>query len=87
MRPVPGSIYAVAKEFTMLSGKTYEIGMRLELYDETNEAPFGHKSRISNWSVRCPYFSPPDPQSVWSSIWALIENGYLKHVGNVGIYR
>ena len=87
MRPVPGSVYEVVRPFEMLSGKQYEVGMQLELYDETNEKPFGHESRISNWVVKCPYFSPPDPQSVWSSIWALIENGYLKHVGNVGIYR
>lgn len=87
MRPVPGSIYEVARPFEMLSGKRYEVGMQLELYEETADAPFGHASRISNWVVKCPYFSPPDPQSVWSSIWALIENGYLKHIGNVGIYR
>lgn len=87
MRPIPGSIYEVVRPFTTQSGKSYEAGMRLELHDETDQAPFGYESRISNWIVTCPYFSPPAKESIWSSIWALIEQGYLKHVGNVGIFR
>jgi hypothetical protein len=87
VRPVPGSIYEVVEPFTMRSGKAYEVGMRLELYEETDQKPFGYESRISNWIVKCPYFSPPDPRSVWSSIWMLIEQGHIKYVGSVGIYR
>lgn len=87
MRPIPGSVYEVVRPFTMRSGKTYEIGMQLELCEETDQAPFGYESRISNWVVKCPFFSPPAPQSIWSSIWVLIEQGYLKYAGTVGIYR
>lgn len=87
MRPIPGSIYEVARPFTTQAGKSYEIGMRLELCDETDQKPFGHESRISNWIVKCPYFSPPAPEAIWSSIWILIEKGYLKHAGYAGIFR
>lgn len=83
MRPVPGSIYEVVQPFTTLAGKSYEVGMQLELFEETEEWSFGHKSRISNWIVKCPYFSPPAPESIWSSIWIMIEKGYLNHVGTV----
>lgn len=84
MRPVPGSVYEVVRQFTVQSGKTYEPGMHLELYEETTEKPFGFESRISNWIVKCPFFAPPAPEAIWSSIWLLIEQGYLKYVGNVG---
>ena len=84
MRPVPGSVYEVVRPFTMRSGKSYEPGMHLELYEETADKPFGYESRISNWIVKCPFFGPPAPEAVWSSIWMLIEQGYLKHVGNLG---
>jgi hypothetical protein len=87
MRPIPGSLYEVVRPFTMRSGKSYELGMQLELYEETDQKPFGFESRISNWIVKCPFFSPPDPQSIWSSIWALIEQGYIKHVGSVRYER
>ena len=87
MRPVAGSVYEVARSFTTRSGKTYEAGMQLELFEETVQAPFGYESRISNWIVKCPFFSPPDPESIWSSIWMLIEQGYLKHVGAVRYER
>ena len=83
MRPVPGSIYEVAIPFTTMAGKSYEVGMQLELFEETDAHSFGHRSRISNWIVKCPYFSPPAPESIWSSIWIMIEKGYLKHVGSV----
>ena len=84
MRPVPGSVNEVVRQFTAQSGKTYEAGMHLELYEETTEKPFGFESRISNWIVKCPFFAPPAPESIWSSIWFLIEQGHLKYVGNVG---
>jgi hypothetical protein len=87
VRPVPGSIYEVTRPFTNRSGKSYEPGMQLELYEETDQKPFGFESRISNWIVKCPFFSPPAPEAVWSSIWALIEDGYLKHVGSVRYER
>jgi hypothetical protein len=87
VRPVPGSVYEVARPFTVLSGKSYEVGMQLELYEETNEKPFGLESRISNWIVKCPFFSPPAPEAIWSSIWMLIEQGYLRHVGSVRYER
>ena len=58
MRPVPGSVYEVVRQFTVQSGKTYEPGMHLELYEETTEKPFGFESRISNWIVKCPFFAP-----------------------------
>ena len=33
------------------------------------------------------FLSPPAPESIWSSIWSLIEEGYLKHVGSVRYER
>lgn len=87
MRPVPGSVYEVVRPFTTRAGKTYEVGMQLELHDETSERPFGFASRISNWIVTCPFFAPPAPEAVWSSIWILIEEGTLKYVGQVGMFR
>ena len=84
MRPIPGSVYEVVRPFATRSGKSYELGMHLELYEETADKPFGFESRISNWIVKCPFFEPPAPEAVWSSIWMLIEQGYLKHVGNLG---
>lgn len=83
MRPVPGSVYEVVRLFYTRSGLFYMPGMHLELLEETSEKPFGAESRISNWIVKCPFFAPPAPESIWSSIWMLIEEGYLKHVGNV----
>ena len=62
MRPVPGSVYEVTRPFTTRSGKSYEPGMHLELYEETAEKPFGYERRISNWSVKCPFFEPPAPK-------------------------
>lgn len=84
MRPVPGSVYEVVRPFATRAGKSYEPGMQLELYEETADKPFGFESRISNWIVRCPFFAPPDPQSIWSSIWVLIEEGYIKYAGSAG---
>jgi hypothetical protein len=83
VRPVPGSVYEVVRPFATQAGKSYEVGMQLELFEETDQKPFGHESRISNWIVKCPFFKPPDPEAIWSSIWMLIEQGYLKHVGGV----
>lgn len=87
VRPVPGSIYEVARPFITRAGKSYELGMQLELWEETDQQPFGFESRISTWVVKCPYFSPPDPQAIWSSIWMLIEQGYLKQVGTARYER
>lgn len=80
MRPAPGDRYMVTTPFMTYSGKWYTPGDIFELVEETVEAPFGHKSKISNWYVRCPHFAPPEPESVWSGIWAMIEAGVLKRV-------
>ncbi len=77
MRPIPGARYVVAQAFAAMSGKIYEVGMVFELVEETTENPFGFQSKISNWFVKCPYFTPPEPESVWSSIWIMIERGQL----------
>jgi hypothetical protein len=81
MRPVPGNVYEVIRPFTTRAGKAYELGMQLELYEETAQKPFGFESRISNWIVKCPFFGPPASEAIWSSIWMLIEMNYLKYVG------
>jgi hypothetical protein len=80
MRPIPGSVYQVVKPFLSAgTWKCYEPGMQLELFEETTEpAPLNEKSKISNWIVKCPFFSPPEPESIWATIWILIEDGYLE---------
>ena len=82
MRPIPGSVYRVAKPFLSAgTWKSYDPGMLLELFEETQDpAPLGEKSKICNWIVKCPFFSPPQPESIWATIWILVESGYLERV-------
>lgn len=80
MRPIPGDIYEFTVETRTAAGKVYNVGDRLELFEETGQAPFGYLSRISNWYVKCKYFMPPQPESVWSSIWNMIEFDLIRRV-------
>ncbi len=61
-----------------LSGVAYGAGDILELIEPTGQMPFGHRSRICNWAVKCKAFRPPMPQSIWSGIWLMVEDGYLE---------
>lgn len=53
-------------------GLTYNPGDELELIEPTEDAPHGHKSPLGNWVVKCPH-----QISVWSSVWLLVDQGYL----------
>jgi hypothetical protein len=73
-----GDILVVEHPFHALSGKTYERGMELKLIEPTGLAPFGYQSKVCNWIVECPFFSPPANESVWSVIWYAVEMGWLR---------
>jgi hypothetical protein len=57
--------------------KRYNIGDRLVLLEPTGQAPHGAISNLCNWKVKCRYFEPPVPQSIWSNIWVMIEYGHI----------
>lgn len=78
--PHPDDLYEIQKEFSTLASVTYLPGMRLKLVELTEDSPFGFTSRIGNWRVECPFFAPPQPESVWSLIWYLIESGYIARI-------
>ena len=78
MIPKSGDILVVKIPFATAAGVEYEYGDRLELIEPTGQSPFGHNSAISNWVVKCKHFSPPAPQSVWASIWGLLEYRFLE---------
>ncbi len=75
--PKPGSILLVVQPFHTLAGVSYEKGDRLELIEPTGQAPFGFESNLGNWIVKCRYFTPPDPHSIWSGIWLMLEAGLV----------
>ena len=80
MIPKPGDIYEFIVPVEAGSGKEYEMGDRLELIKPTGLKPHDRESKICNWVVKCKYFSPPAPESVWASIWNMIEFEYIRKV-------
>lgn len=80
MIPKPGDKYKVICEFWAASGKHYDYGDVLELVEPTGQAPFNFQSAICNWIVKCPHFTPPAKECVWSSIWMLIEHRMIERV-------
>lgn len=75
--PQPGDVYVIRQHLNAMSGASYKAGDKLTLIRTTDDAPFEYHSRISNWVVKCDNFDDPDKESVWSSIWDLIENGLI----------
>lgn len=73
-----GDILVVKHPILTLADKVYNVGDELQLIEPTGMAPFGFKSNLCNWVVKCPYFSPPDDRSVWGGIWMLVERGWLE---------
>ncbi len=47
----------------------------MELVDITDEAPWGVKSNLTNWIVKCPHFT-----SVWSGIHAMLDCRELERI-------
>jgi len=57
--------------------KIYVPGDTLVLLEPTGQAPFNSRSSLCNWVVKCKYYEPPSPRSIWSNIWMMIEEGAL----------
>jgi hypothetical protein len=74
-----GDKLEVIKPFTTLAGKYYTSGMELELLEPTGQNPFSVDT-TSLWLVKCPFFQPPDKQSVWGCIEGAIQIGLLRRL-------
>jgi len=75
--PQPGDIYMFTTAMRTAGQFDYDKGDLLTLVRLTEETPFGYKSKIGNWVVKC-----KEKTSVWSSIWYLIEQGNIVCVGS-----
>jgi hypothetical protein len=65
------------------SGKVYYPGETLTLLEKTGLDPFGQGASLKtehNWLVKCRYFSPPDQESVWATIYQMFERGLIQKV-------
>ena len=81
--PEPGKVFEITQSFYTTAGVLYEKGDTLELIKSTEESPFGFESHFCNWVVKCKHWSPPDPHSIWSSIWYMIGRGLIQEKENV----
>jgi hypothetical protein len=70
-----GDKLKVVRTFYTPAKHRYGEGQVLELIKPTDEAPYGRKSALGNWVVKCPY-----KISVWSAIWDSVENGFLERI-------
>jgi hypothetical protein len=84
--PQSGDVYEVIRAFSTLAGVSYDLGDHMELIEPTGQSPYGHQSKICNWVVKCKYWTPPQPQTVWSMIWYLIDQGFIRKIEKTG-YR
>lgn len=75
--PKPGDKLRLNISFVTPGNLSYAVGDVLELIEPTLDAPFGWKSRICNWHVKCKHH--PNG-SVWSMIWAALEHGYMEKI-------
>ena len=69
----PGTKLEITRTCEALSGHTYLPGMILELVEPTQAAPFGFRSPLGNWIVKCPFQT-----SVWSSVWIGVDQGWFR---------
>ena len=68
----PGQKFKFAANMVNPVGLVYDKGSTLELIEPTTIVPHGQKSILGNWIAKCQHQT-----SVWSSIWLLVETGYL----------
>lgn len=73
--PSPNSLWKIVYPFKTPNGKYYK-GDYLKLLMPTEEAPFGIKSGICNWHVKCKFVD----DSVWSMIWAMADKKHITQV-------
>jgi hypothetical protein len=85
--PQSGDVFVVQRPFSTLAGAAYEPGDKLMLVEPTGDAPFKFESRVTNWRVKCKHFEPPQPESVWSGIWNMIEEGTIawEHTDEIAV--
>lgn len=79
--PQPGDIYAFTRPTITRAGKTYEAGDTLVLLEQTDEDPWGNRSHICSWRVKCRHFEPPAVESIWPTIWTMIEERKISWTG------
>lgn len=76
--PEAGKTFVVVESFSTMAGVSYEPGDTLELIEPTGQNPFGFRTHLPVWIVKCKHFSPPDQRSIWTSIWYMAERGMIK---------
>lgn len=76
---VPFYTRALIKYFRLK--ESYKPGQILEIVGPTTEDPWNYADAGGQWSVKCPFFSPPQPESVWThneGLAMLIAKGWLR---------
>ena len=77
----------VKRKFLSAARKYYEPGDKITLLEPTGQDPFNTGDPYGHWIVKCPHFSPPDPQSIWSDALGLafgVRHGFLEVQGAKG---
>jgi hypothetical protein len=76
-----GECYEVVQPFRTPANKNYRKGDVLMLIEPTGQSPFGWRAeKGTNWIVKCKHFQPPSPESVWSCIQYLANNGWIRKI-------
>lgn len=63
--------------------KRYEKGHIIEVLEPTGHDPWGYDDPGGRWVVKCPYFSPPQNESIWDHTYGLamlLHKGWLRKV-------
>lgn len=78
--PEAGKIFEVVRPFNTIAGVSYQAGDTLELIEPTGQNPFGVKTYLPAWVVKCKFYSPPDKRTIWTSIWYMAERGDIREI-------
>lgn len=86
-----GQIYVVRELLVTRAGATYIKGDELHVIEPTGQDPHREWEKITkhmgldpkyaiNWMVKCKFWQPPDPRSIWATLPGCIVRGlvYLK---------